>query len=90
MIITGRQLRAACALAGLYQKSLAELSGVSVQTIQHMESFEDTMVGCKPLTLEKVIEALRLSGVIFVEGGVQMASTSRVVTRDPIRRQAMN
>jgi len=54
MIITGRQLRAACALAGLHQKSLAELSGVSVQTIQYMESFEDTMVGCRPLTLEKV------------------------------------
>jgi hypothetical protein len=55
-----------------------------------MESFEDSMVGCKPLTLEKVMEALRLSGVIFIEGGVQMESRSHVVTRDPIRHQAMN
>lgn len=55
-----------------------------------MESFDDTMVGCKPLTLEKVIEALRLSGIIFVEGGVQMESTSRPVIREPIRRRAMN
>jgi predicted short-subunit dehydrogenase-like oxidoreductase (DUF2520 family) len=85
MIITGRQLRAACSLAGLCQKSLAELSGVSVQTIQHMESFEDTMVGCKPLTLEKVVDALGLCGVIFIEGGVKMAPESRIVTRDPIR-----
>lgn len=73
LIITGRQVRAACALAGLHQKSLAERSGVSVQTIQHMESFEDAMVGCKPMTLEKIMDALQLSGVIFIEGGVQMA-----------------
>jgi len=90
MIITGRQLRAACALAGLHQKSLAELSGVSVQTIQYMESFEDTMVGCRPLTLEKVMEALRLSDVMFIEGGVQMASKSGLLMRDPMQSQTMN
>lgn len=90
MIITGRQLRAACALAGLHQKTLAELSGLSVQTIQHMESFEDSMIGCKPLTLDKVLEALRLSDVVFIEGGVQMASTSRLPIRDSIQSQMMN
>lgn len=31
------------------------------------------MVGCKPMTLEKIMDALQLSGVIFIEGGVQMA-----------------
>jgi hypothetical protein len=90
MIITGRQLRAACALAGLHQKSLAELSGVSVQTIQYMESFEDTMVGCRPLTLDKVMEALRLSDVLFIEGGVQMASKSRLPMRDPMQGRTVN
>jgi transcriptional regulator with XRE-family HTH domain len=89
MIITGRQLRAACALAGLHQKSLAELSGVSVQTIQYMESFEDSMVGCKPLTLDKVMEALRLSDVMFIDGGVQMASKSGLLMRDPMQSQIM-
>jgi transcriptional regulator with XRE-family HTH domain len=73
LVITGRQVRAACALAGLHQKSLAERSGVSVQTIQHMESFDEAMVGCKPVTLDKVMEALQLSGVVFIDGGVQMA-----------------
>ena len=90
MIITGRQLRAACALAGLHQKSLAQLSGVSVQTIQYMESFEDTMVGCRPLTLDKVLEALRLSDVMFIEGGVQIASRSGPLMRDPMQSQILN
>ena len=85
MIITGRQLRAACALVGLHQKSLAERSGVSIQTIQHMESFDDGMIGCKPVTLDKVTEALWSSGVIFIDGGVQMLARSRLLIREPIR-----
>jgi transcriptional regulator with XRE-family HTH domain len=85
MIITGRQLRAACALVGLHQKSLAERSGVSIQTIQHMESFDAAMIGCKPVTLDKVTEALSSSGVIFIDGGVQMLPGKRLLIRDPIR-----
>jgi len=47
------------------------------------------MVGCKPLTLDKVMEALRLSDVMFIDGGVQMASKSGLLMRDPMQGQIM-
>ena len=44
-MITAGQIRAARALLGIDQRKLAELSGLSLPTIQRMEASEDTIRG---------------------------------------------
>ncbi|WP_048860909.1 helix-turn-helix domain-containing protein, partial [Acidisphaera rubrifaciens] len=44
-MITAAQMRAARALLGIDQRALAELSGVSLPTIQRMEASEGTVRG---------------------------------------------
>jgi transcriptional regulator with XRE-family HTH domain len=61
-VITAAQMRAARALAGIDQKTLAELAGVSVPTIQRMEASEGVVRGVVD-TLTKVIEALDAAGI---------------------------
>ena len=67
-MMTAAQLRAARALLGLDQKSLAEMAGVSVPTIQRMEACEGT-VRVVVDSLEKVMNAFAEAGVeLIVEG----------------------
>ena len=61
-MMTSGQLRAARALLGIDQKTLAELSGVSLPTIQRMEASDGVVRGTVD-TLTKVIEALSRAGV---------------------------
>jgi len=58
-------MRAARALAGLDQKTLAGLAGVSLPTIQRMEA-SDGVVRAMVDTLVKVIEALDRAGVELI------------------------
>jgi predicted transcriptional regulator len=64
-MITAGQMRAARALLGIDQRELAELSGVSLPTIQRMEA-SDGVVRCVVDTLVKVIEALDRAGVALI------------------------
>lgn len=64
-MITAAQMRAARALLGLDQKQLAELSGVSLPTIQRMEASEGNVRGVVD-TLTKVIEAFDRAGVVLI------------------------
>lgn len=64
-VITAAQMRAARALAGLDQKSLAALAGVSLATIQRMEAAEGVVRG-QIDTLVKVIDALEAAGVEII------------------------
>lgn len=64
-MITASQMRAARALAGIDQKTLAERAGVSLPTIQRMEASDGLVRGVVD-TLVKVIEALRESGVELI------------------------
>jgi predicted transcriptional regulator len=64
-MITAAQMRAARALLGLDQKELAELSGVSLPTIQRMEASEGNVRGVVD-TLTKVIEAFERAGVVLI------------------------
>lgn len=64
-MITAAQMRAARALLGLDQKQLAELSGVSLPTIQRMEASEGNVRGVVD-TLTKVIEAFERAGVVLI------------------------
>jgi predicted transcriptional regulator len=64
-VITAAQMRAARALLGIDQKTLAELSGVSLPTIQRMEASEGNVRGVVD-TLTKVIEALTAAGIELI------------------------
>ena len=57
-MMTSAQLRAARALLGIDQKTLAERAGVSVPTIQRMEASQGNVRGVVD-SLSKVVEALK-------------------------------
>ncbi len=72
-MITAGQLRAARAMLGMEQKRLAELSGLSVQTIQRMEASEGTVRG-QVDSLMKLIGALEAAGIQLIgEGAASQA-----------------
>jgi DNA-binding XRE family transcriptional regulator len=64
-MITAAQLRAARALLGIDQKTLAGMAGVSLPTIQRMEASEGNVRGIVD-TLTKVIEALNAAGIELI------------------------
>ena len=67
-MISAAQLRAARALAGLDQKRLADLSGLSVPTIQRMEASEGVIRGNVD-SLMKLIGALDAAGIELIGEG---------------------
>lgn len=64
-MMTSAQLRASRALLGIDQKTLADLSGVSIATIQRMETSEGNVRGVVE-TLTKVVEALGRAGIELI------------------------
>lgn len=67
-MITAAQLRAARALAGMDQRKLAELSGLSLPTIQRMETSEDLIRGNVD-SFTKLISALESLGIELINEG---------------------
>lgn len=67
-MITSAQMRAARALIGIDQKTLARLSGLSVPTIQRMETGPGNVRGVVD-SLTKVVEALDHAGVELIGEG---------------------
>ncbi len=81
-MITASQLRAARALLGLDQRSIAELAGLSVPTIQRMEA-SDGVVRGNVDSLMQMIMALTEAGVDLIgEGGVSSVGGRGVRLRD--------
>jgi transcriptional regulator with XRE-family HTH domain len=64
-MITAAQLRAARALLGIDQRKLAELSGLSLPTIQRMEA-SDGVVRGNVDSLMKLVAALDSGGVELI------------------------
>jgi transcriptional regulator with XRE-family HTH domain len=64
-VITSFQMRAARALLGIDQKTLAELAGVSLPTIQRMEASTGNVRGVVD-TLTKVVDAFNRAGVDLI------------------------
>ena len=64
-MITASQMRAARALLGIDQRQLAELSGVSLPTIQRMEASDGNVRGVID-TLIKVVEAFDGAGIELI------------------------
>lgn len=65
LMITAAQMRAARALIGIDQRQLAELSSVSLPTIQRMEASDGNVRGVVD-TLTKVVEAFDAAGVELI------------------------
>jgi transcriptional regulator with XRE-family HTH domain len=85
-MITAAQLRAARALAGLDQRRLAELSGLSLPTIQRMETSEDLIRGNVD-SLTKLVAALEKVGVELInEGAVSQGGGRGVRFKRSVRR----
>ena len=64
-MITSTQLRAARALLGIDQKTLARMAGVSVPTIQRMETSKGDVRGVVG-TLTKIVDALDAAGIELI------------------------
>jgi transcriptional regulator with XRE-family HTH domain len=102
-MITSAQLRAARALIGVDQRQLAELSGLSVPTIQRMEASEGVIRGTVD-SLVKLIAAIESAGIVLIgegapserggrgvrikESDVRAGAQSREESRAGHRRQA--
>lgn len=64
-MITAAQMRAARALLGIDQQTLADLAGVSLPTIQRMEASQGNVRGVVD-TLMKVVEAFDAAGIELI------------------------
>ena len=77
-MITGPQMRAARALLGIDQRDLAQRSGLSLPTIQRMESCGGVIRGNVD-SLMKLVEALATSGIELIGEGVTSVDGGRGV-----------
>ncbi len=77
-MITSAQLRASRALIGIDQRRLAELSGLSVPTIQRMEASAGVVRGNVD-SLMKLVAALDAAGIELIADGAVSAAGGRGV-----------
>lgn len=77
-MITGPQIKAARALLGIDQRQLAELSGLSMPTVQRMESAEG-VVRCNVDSMMRVIDALQAAGIELINEGAESLGKGRGV-----------
>jgi transcriptional regulator with XRE-family HTH domain len=76
-MITSAQLRAARALLGIDQRKLAELSSLSVPTIQRMEGSSGVIRGNAD-SLMKLVSALDAAGVELIGEGAASPGAAAV------------
>jgi transcriptional regulator with XRE-family HTH domain len=77
-MVTGQQMKAARALLGISQRRLAELSGLSLPTIQRMESSADQVRGNVD-SLVKLVNSLEAAGVELIAEGAESRGVGRGV-----------
>jgi transcriptional regulator with XRE-family HTH domain len=77
-MITGAQLRAARAFLGIDQRKLAELSGLSLPTIQRMEA-SDGVVRGNVDSLMKLVTALDAAGIELITDNATSSAGGRGV-----------
>jgi transcriptional regulator with XRE-family HTH domain len=79
-LVTGYQLKAARALAGVDQQQLADAAGVSVNTIRNMEAHGSGLITSGAVTVRKVQLALEALGIEFLnhtQPGVRLGVVNR-------------
>jgi transcriptional regulator with XRE-family HTH domain len=85
-MITSTQLRAARALLDLDQRELADLSNLSVPTIQRLEASEGVVRGNVD-SLMKLVDALDDAGIELInEGATSMGAGRGVRLREPVAK----
>ncbi|MCJ7556068.1 MAG: helix-turn-helix transcriptional regulator [Gammaproteobacteria bacterium] len=77
-MITATQLRAARALLAISQRELAQLSGLSVPTIQRMEASGEMIRGNVD-SLMKLIDSLDAAGIELINEGTASPEGGRGV-----------
>jgi len=77
-VITSAQMRAARALLGIDQKTLAEKAGVSLPTIQRMEASQGNVRGVVE-SLTRVVEALDALGIDLIGDNATSSAGGRGV-----------
>jgi transcriptional regulator with XRE-family HTH domain len=77
-MITAAQLRASRALVGIDQRKLAELSGLSLPTIQRMEASEGVIRGNVD-SLMKLVAALDAAGIDLISDNATSPAGGRGV-----------
>jgi len=83
LMLTPPQLRAARALLGIDQRTLAQRAGVSLPTIQRMEASDGYVRGVVD-TLTRVVAALEREGIELIsENSVSAGGGRGVRLRDP-------
>lgn len=86
-MITSSQMRAARALLGIDQKTLAEMAGVSLPTIQRMEASGGNVRGIVN-SLTRVVEALNRAGIELIGEHARSEGGGRGVRlRQPMRSE---
>jgi transcriptional regulator with XRE-family HTH domain len=86
-MITSLQMRAARALLDIDQRRLADLSGLSLPTIQRMEASEDIVRG-NVESLMKLVGALDEAGIELIGEGAPSHGQGRGVRlKAPARQQ---
>jgi transcriptional regulator with XRE-family HTH domain len=77
-MITAAQMRAARALLGIDQQTLADLADVSLPTIQRMEASQGNVRGVVD-TLMKVVQALDYAGIELIGENTPSVGSGRGV-----------
>ena len=77
-MITAAQLRAARALLGIDQRTLAAISGLSLPTIQRMEA-SGGQVGGTVDSLTRIVDALAAAGIELIGDGQPSTGAGRGV-----------
>lgn len=85
-MITSLQMRAARALLDLGQRELADLSGLSLPTIQRMEASQDIVRGNVD-SLMRLVAALDAAGLELIGEGATSDSGGRGVRLKAVSRQ---
>jgi transcriptional regulator with XRE-family HTH domain len=69
VLVTGNQLKAARALAGVDQQEVADSAGVNVNTIRNMEARGAKPITSSAVTVHRVQLALEALGIEFLDHG---------------------
>lgn len=77
-MITAAQLKAARALLGIDQRTLAQAAGLSLPTVQRMEASKGTIRGTVD-SLVKLVGALEAAGVELIAEGAPSTGGGRGV-----------
>lgn len=89
-MITATQLRAARALLDIDQRELADMAGLSVPTIQRMES-SDGVIRANVDSLMKLMAALEDAGIELInEGSTSPVGGRGVRLKEHVARPKMN